>query len=224
MKIKNLVLEQVHLKHILVLIFSWLVTRILVSFIFDFSESYTGGDGVYYFEVARNILASGTHIDDSGKLFVRAPLYSFFVASVLFIKDSQPLFFVIQIIGSIFLAGLGFLFILKSDTQNEYEQHVIKTNAFLQGLLIALLNPKILIWFTAIFSQFIRVEANNLEKTILVSTAAIIDAIWYSIVSILVTGYGFKSFIEKKKSIIQKFMGILLIIISIGLLLKLINF
>ena len=140
------------------------------------------------------------------------------------IQSYLTLFFVIQIIGSIFLAGLGFLFILKSDTQNEYEQHVIKTNAFLQGLLIALLNPKILIWFTAIFSQFIRVEANNLEKTILVSTAAIIDAIWYSIVSILVTGYGFKSFIEKKKSIIQKFMGILLIIISIGLLLKLINF
>ena len=96
MKIKNLVLQQVNLKHILVLIFSWLVTRILVSFIFDFSESYTTGDSVYYFEVARNILASGTHIDDSGKLFVRAPLYSFFVASVLFIKDSQLLFFVIQ--------------------------------------------------------------------------------------------------------------------------------
>ena len=82
MKIKNLVLEQVHLKHISVLIFSWLVTRILVSFIFDFSESYTGGDSVYYFEVARNILATGMHITDDGALFVRAPLYSFFVKMI----------------------------------------------------------------------------------------------------------------------------------------------
>ena len=116
MKIKNLVLEQVNLKHILVLIFSWLVTRILVSFIFDFSESYTGGDGVYYFEVARNILASGTHIDDSGKLFVRAPLYSFFVASVLFIKDSQLLFFVIQSLLFLIIPVSVYLYLKKFNT------------------------------------------------------------------------------------------------------------
>ena len=116
MKIKNLVLEQVHLKHILVLIFSWLVTRILVSFIFDFSESYTGGDGVYYFEVARNILASGTHIDDSGRLFIRAPLYSFFVASVLFIKDSQLLFFVIQSLLFLIIPVSIYLYLKKFNT------------------------------------------------------------------------------------------------------------
>ena len=116
MKIKNLVLEQVHLKHILVLIFSWLVTRILVSFIFDFSESYTGGDGVYYFEVARNILASGTHIDDSGNLFIRAPLYSFFVTSILFIKDSQPLFFVIQSLLFLIIPVSIYLYLKKFNT------------------------------------------------------------------------------------------------------------
>jgi len=116
MKIKNLVLEQVHLKHILVLIFSWLITRILVSFIFDFSESYTSGDSVYYFEVARNILASGTHIDDSGNLFIRAPLYSFFVASILFIKDSQPLFFVIQSLLFLIIPVSIYLYLKKFNT------------------------------------------------------------------------------------------------------------
>ena len=116
MKVKNLVLEQVHLKHILVLIFSWLITRILVFFIFDFSESYTGGDSVYYFEVARNILASGTHIDDSGNLFIRAPLYSFFVASILFIKDSQPLFFVIQSLLFLIIPVSIYLYLKKFNT------------------------------------------------------------------------------------------------------------
>jgi hypothetical protein len=110
------VLEQVHLKHILVLIFSWLVTRILVSFIFNFSESYTSGDSVYYFEVARNILASGTHIDDSGNLFIRAPLYSFFVASVLFIKDSPLLFFVIQSLLFLIIPVSVYLFLKKFNT------------------------------------------------------------------------------------------------------------
>ena len=116
MKVKNLVLEQVHLKHILVLIFSWLITRILVFFIFDFSESYTGGDSVYYFEVARNILASGTHIDAFGNLFIRAPLYSFFVASILFIKDSQPLFFVIQSLLFLIIPVSIYLYLKKFNT------------------------------------------------------------------------------------------------------------
>ena len=81
-----------------------------------------------------------------------------------------------------------------------------------------------MIWFVAIYSHFIRIEADNLEKTILISTAAIIDTVWYTIVSILVTGYGFKSFLDKKKSSIQKLMGMLLIFISLGLLYKLISF
>ena len=140
------------------------------------------------------------------------------------IQSYVNFFFIIQLIGSIFLAGLGLLFIIQSKKNNEHKQQIIHNNSFLQGFMIALLNPKILIWFTAIFSQFIRIDANNIEKAVLVSTAAIIDAVWYSIVSILVTGYGLKSFFEKKKSIIKKLMGILLIIISLVLLLKLISF
>ena len=140
------------------------------------------------------------------------------------IQTYVNLFVIIQVIGSIFLAGLGLIFIFKSNNKVEIDQPTVNTNSFLQGFLIAFLNPKILIWFTAIYSHFIRSEADNLEKTILISTAAIIDTVWYTIVSILVTGYGFKSFLDKKKSSIQKLMGMLLIIISLGLLYKLISF
>jgi len=143
----------------------------------------------------------------------------------IIIQSYLNFFFIIQVIGSIFLAIIGYLFIIQSSsTKDDFKQPLVHTNSFLQGFMIALLNPKILIWFTAIFSQFIRIDANHIEKTILVSTAALIDAAWYTIVSILVTGYGLKSFFEKKKSIIQKLMGVLLIIISLALLLKLINF
>lgn len=140
------------------------------------------------------------------------------------IQTYVNLFVIIQVIGSIFLAGLGLIFIFKSNNKVEIDQPTVNTNSFLQGFLIAFLNPKILIWFIAIYSHFIRSEADNLEKTILISTAAIIDTVWYTIVSILVTGYGFKSFLDKKKSSIQKLMGMLLIFISLGLLYKLISF
>ena len=140
----------------------------------------------------------------------------------IIIQSYSNIFFTIQIVGSIFLACLGLLFINKSSKKIKINNNVVNANSFFQGFLIAIFNPKILIWFTAIYSHFIRIEADFFEKTILVSTASIIDALWYSIVTILVTGYNFKSFIEKHNSIIQKSMGILLIIIAIVLLIKLI--
>ena len=154
-------------------------------------------------------------------------LYASFVIIGLgiILQTYLNLFFIIQIIGSIFLASLGLLFIIKSNTKIETKEtnnNIVNANSFLQGFLIAIFNPKILIWFTAIYSHFIRVEADFFEKTILVSTASIIDALWYSLVAILVTGFNFKNFIEKNNSKIQKLMGMLLIIISISLLYKLI--
>ena len=99
------------------------------------------------------------------------------------------IFFFIQVIGSIFLASLGLLFIIKSSEKIKTNGSITNANSFLQGFLIAIFNPKILIWFTAIYSQFIRVEADYFEKTILISTAAIIDALWYSLVSIFILSW-----------------------------------
>ena len=140
------------------------------------------------------------------------------------IQSYSNFFFIIQVIGSIFLASLGFISIFKSGNTANINQSTVHTNSFIQGFLIAILNPKILIWFTAIYSHFIRAEADYFEKTVLVSTAALIDALWYSLVSILVTGYGLKNFFEIHESKIQKLMGTLLIIIAIVLLYKIFNF
>jgi len=49
-------------------------------------------------------------------------------------------------------------------------------------------------------------------------TASIIDALWYILVSILVTGYGLKNILTEKKLLIQKITGIILILISLSLL------
>ena len=140
------------------------------------------------------------------------------------IQTYENLFIIIQLIGLFFLAILGLLFILKSNKQVTIDKSIVHTNSFFQGFLIVFLNPKILIWFTAIYSQFIRIDADYLEKTILISTAAFIDTVWYTIISILVTSYGLKSFFQEKKLLIQKLMGTILIIISLVFLFKLINF
>ena len=140
------------------------------------------------------------------------------------LKNSETIFFIIKICGSLFLIILGLIFIFKKDNVNQIETYQIHSNSFAQGFIIAIINPKILIWFTAIYSQFIDINANLLDKTILVLTPSIIDAIWYSLVAILVTEYGLKEILNKRKFIIQKIIGVLLILISFSLIYSLISF
>ena len=140
------------------------------------------------------------------------------------LRNSELIFFVIQICGSLFLIILGLIFVFKKNNENQIETYQINSSSFTQGFVIAIINPKILIWFIAIYSQFIDINASLLNKTILVLTPSIIDAIWYSLVAILVTGYGLKEILNKKKFIIQKIIGGLLILIAFSLIYSLIRF
>ena len=140
------------------------------------------------------------------------------------LRNSELIFFVIQICGSLFLIILGLVFVFKKNNENQIETYQINSSSFTQGFIIAIINPKILIWFIAIYSQFIDINASLLNKTILVLTPSIIDAIWYSLVAILVTGYGLKEILNKKKFIIQKIIGGLLILIAFSLIYSLIRF
>ena len=143
----------------------------------------------------------------------------------LILQTNQSLFLLIQVLGLIFLFFLGVLFIFQKnsgeviDKNNDQKQ----INSFFQGFLIAIINPKILIWFTAIYSQFISVEANMIFNIILISTASIIDATWYIIISLIITSYGVKNFLIDKKDLIQKITGFILLIISLILLLNIIS-
>ena len=93
--------------------------------------------------------------------------------------------------------------------------------SFLQGLSISLLNPKIFIWFVAIYSQFMSVDNDMIFNTILILTASIIDAIWYVILTLLVTTNIALDFIKDKSVLLQKFVGSVFIIIGALLLIEL---
>ena len=139
------------------------------------------------------------------------------------LRNSELIFFVIQICGSLFLIILGLIFVFKKNNENQIETYQINSSSFTQGFIIAIINPKILIWFIAVYSQFIDMNASLLNKTILVLTPSIIDAIWDSLVAILVTGYGLKEILNKNKFIIQKIIGGLLILIAFSLIYSLIS-
>mgnify|MGYP001298436854 FL=1 len=124
----------------------------------------------------------------------------------------------IQFCGSVFLLILGILFLKNSGEELSIDDEQKKLNSFAQGFAISILNPKILIWFAAIFSQFIDVSSTSMTKFIMVFLASSIDGVWYVIVTITVTGFGLKKFLENNTKTIQNISGIVLIFISLIIL------
>ncbi|MDC1060449.1 LysE family translocator [Alphaproteobacteria bacterium] len=129
----------------------------------------------------------------------------------------------IQFCGSIFLLILGILFLKNSGEKLSLEDDQKNLNSFIQGFAISILNPKILIWFTAIFSQFIEASSTSMSKLTMVFMASSIDGIWYIIVTIVVTGFGLKQFLENNTKTIQNISGIVLICISLIIFYKMLR-
>ena len=128
------------------------------------------------------------------------------------------LFNTIQFCGSIFLLVLGILFLRDAGQKLSIQDKQKSVNSFMQGFAISILNPKILIWFAAIFSQFIEISSTNFIKLTMVLIASSIDGLWYIILTIIVTGFGLKQFLENNTKIIQNISGTVLIFISIIIL------
>ena len=126
----------------------------------------------------------------------------------------------IQIVGIVFLFVFGILFIFQKNEKIDIDDSQNNLNSFLQGFSISILNPKILIWFSAVFSQFVRSDSTLITNSILVITASAIDCIWYILVALIVTSYGLKDFFQKRINAIQKISGTVLVIISILLIIN----
>ena len=147
-------------------------------------------------------------------------IYAIFAVTglIIILATNIYIFKSIQIVGIIFLFIFGILFIIQKNEQLIIENNQNKLNSFFQGFSISILNPKILIWFSAVFSQFVRSDSTFLTNSILVITASVIDCIWYIIVALIVTSYGLKDFFQKRINAIQKISGSLLVLIEILLI------
>ena len=102
---------------------------------------------------------------------------------------------------------------LERDNKQKYNQN------FTDGFMIAFLNPKITIFFGALFSQFINDELTNLEKFQMAFVASFIDMIWYTFVSLIVGNSLIRKNFNNTK-VFNKISSIILIFISIYILVK----
>ena len=152
-------------------------------------------------------------------------LYALFavLGIALIIKTNLFVFNGIKFISIIFLIYLGVKSII-SKSKLDFGKYNLNDGiaSFSQGVSISLLNPKIFIWFIAIYSQFMSVDNDLFFNTVLVLTAAIVDALWYITLTLLVTSKIALDFIKNKNGLLQKFVGIIFIAIGLLLLIEMI--
>ena len=140
----------------------------------------------------------------------------------LIIKTNVFIFNGLKILSIIFLIFIGVKSLLNKK-KLDLQKKNIKENAisFMQGFSISIFNPKILVWFIAVYSQFMSQNNNLVFNIYLVSIAGIVDACWYIILTLAVTTASALSFFQKKIIFIQKIQGFFFIALGLGLLINL---
>ena len=141
----------------------------------------------------------------------------------LVIKTNVFIFNGLKILSIIFLIFIGLKSILNKEKLNLEDKNLKEnTVSFLEGFSISILNPKIFVWFIAVYSQFMSTNNQLMFDIYLISIAGIVDACWYIILTLTVTTASALSFFQKKIYIIQKIQGFFFIALGIGLMLNLI--
>ena len=137
----------------------------------------------------------------------------------LIIESNIIVFNGIRIFSIFFLIYLGFKSIL-SKKNLDFNENNGETglSSFIQGFVISILNPKIFIWFIAIYSQFMSEDNDIIFNSYLVFTASIVDASWYVFLTFIVTSDTVLRFLKNKSVLINRIIGVLFLIISMLLL------
>ncbi|MBQ4852426.1 LysE family translocator [Pseudoalteromonas sp. MMG012] len=126
--------------------------------------------------------------------------------------------------GAGYLAYMGLRILMnKSSGINVSEQGGINTfkQAAQDGFAIAFLNPKLAIFFVALFSQFIDPQTMTFQVALIMcATVLLIDTAWYFVVSVGAAKARDKFDLTKKQSSIDKILGVAFLLLALRVVIE----
>lgn len=134
-----------------------------------------------------------------------------------FIVTYPTVFHWISVLGGIYLAWIGLKTLLNSHNSNESfvkAERFSLGDAARDGLMISLLNPKLALFFIALFSQFLAADMTNLDQLLIWATVVVIDSGWYVLVACLLIGGGLLGLLRRHQIWIERLMGMVLILLG----------
>ena len=134
---------------------------------------------------------------------------------------AQPTWFdALRALGAGFLLYLGCRALLPQRGASAITREAISRdgNSAREGFVIALSNPKVAVFFAALFSQFIQPDATLKAQLMIAITAAVIDALWYMVVAILLSRPVCSGYLTQHGSLLDRGFGVILIVLSAAVL------
>ena len=133
---------------------------------------------------------------------------------------NEQLFNLLQVLGALVLTWLALQLVAhkQSDLSVKYEESGYR--GFFEGFMIAFLNPKILVFLVAVFSQFLNTDINNSDRFFMAIIAGAIDTMWYIFVAAVLAGTTIVNKLRENAEIIDRLIGMVLLMISILLIVK----
>lgn len=147
-------------------------------------------------------------------------IYAFvtLIGLAVVLQQSPLLFKTISYAGAGYLAYLGFNALRsKGGVADRLEsgQRTSLWQSAREGFLISLLSPKIALFFIALFSQFVAVGDSVAAKSAIVATPLVVDGLWYTVVTFLLSSPKLIDRIRSKALLIDRLSGAVLILLAI---------
>ncbi|NMH64887.1 LysE family translocator [Shewanella salipaludis] len=133
------------------------------------------------------------------------------------LKKAPLLFNGIAILGALYLAWIG-VQALRSRGGMQAKLMAGEATDVLtaarDGLAISLFNPKIMLFFIALFSQFVLAADNLTGQSLIVLTPLLVDGLWYTLIALLLSHPNVLPRLREKAGLIDKISGVVLILLA----------
>lgn len=84
-----------------------------------------------------------------------------------------------------------------------------------EGMLVALGNPKLILFFVALLSQFVTPEMSLVAKAVIVGTAMLVDGGWYVLVAVSLTHSRVLPWLQARAHWIHRITGVMLLALAL---------
>ena len=159
-------------------------------------------------------------------------LFAFATAfGLVVIVERNPLIFnTVQIAGCVFLIWMAVKLLFTTANREIVSVVTAQSSKWLaarDGLLIVLVNPKIIIFFSALFSQFVDASSQLWEKTLLALIAGTVDMLWYMLMAVVISNSSSNetglNVYRKYGQWLDKLFAVVLLVIAIGFIIQIIG-
>ena len=139
------------------------------------------------------------------------------VGLAIAIQQTPWLFNVIKYAGVAMLLRLAYKALTSKpalDDVAQQQEGLSLKDSIVQGFMIAFLNPKLAIFFLALFGQFVEADAGWLQNLIMVGTVFSIDTLWYCIIAIVLSQSSLLAKLKNNVHKIDKVTGVVLLAVA----------